>query len=61
MLEAAACQLPIIVVSEGVEARVQYENGLIYSDNDFGEVIAAISQTPLARNRAGNRPARGSV
>ena len=50
MLEAAACQLPIVVVAEGVEARVQNNNGLMYQEGNVAELGAHL--TYLTENRA---------
>lgn len=49
MLEAAACSLPIVVVNQGVEARVANQNGLQYPEGD----IAALAQhlTTLCQQR----------
>ena len=50
MLEAASCQLPIVVVSEGVEARVQNNNGLMYPEGNVVKLGAHLTQ--LCQSRA---------
>ena len=38
MLEAAACELPIVVVAVGVDARVAHDNGLMVDEGDIPQL-----------------------
>lgn len=57
MLEAAACELPIVVVDEGVEARVRYDNGLQYREGNVAQLSHRL--TYLAEDRLRSRAMGG--
>ena len=59
MLEAAACTLPIVVVSEGVDARVQYDNGLMYEEGDIAQLARHITYLAENRDQASQMGQRG--
>ena len=59
MLEAAACALPIVVVTEGVGARVRYQNGLQYREGDVRDLARCITRLAEDRTEAQAMGRRG--